>query len=74
MRGVTIGAQFLPNVPWAWKSFWAHPMVLLTLVMRKLVSVRLEIVLISTQDRCTVCAECTTGKEIALNTPDRTPR
>jgi hypothetical protein len=20
---------FAPNVPWAWKSFWAHPMVLL---------------------------------------------
>ena len=23
------GARFAPNVPWAWKSFWAHPMVLL---------------------------------------------
>jgi hypothetical protein len=23
------GARFVPNVSWAWKSFWAHPMVLL---------------------------------------------
>jgi hypothetical protein len=26
------------------------------------------------QDRCTVCDECTTGMEIALGTPDGTPR
>jgi hypothetical protein len=24
-----MGAQFVPNVPRAWKSFWAHSMVLL---------------------------------------------
>jgi hypothetical protein len=24
-----MGARFVPNVSWAWKSFWAHPMVLL---------------------------------------------
>jgi hypothetical protein len=24
-----MGAQFASNVPRAWKSFWAHPMVLL---------------------------------------------
>ena len=24
----------------------------------------------SVQDRCTVCAECTIGSEISLNTPD----
>jgi hypothetical protein len=36
--------------------------------------VRLEIVLILTQDRCTVCAERTTGSEILLDTPDGTPR
>jgi hypothetical protein len=23
------GSRFTPNVPRAWKSFWAHPMVLL---------------------------------------------
>jgi hypothetical protein len=28
----------------------------------KLISVHLEIVLISAEGRCTVCAECTTGK------------
>jgi hypothetical protein len=27
-----------------------------------------------TQDRCTVCAECSTGMELALGTPDGTPR
>jgi hypothetical protein len=37
-------------------------------------SVRLEMVLILTQDSCTVCAECTTGLEIILDTTDGTPR
>jgi hypothetical protein len=23
-----IGAQFMPNVPWVWKSFWTYPMEL----------------------------------------------
>jgi hypothetical protein len=27
-----IGAQFAPNVPWAWKLFWAYPMELLVWV------------------------------------------
>jgi hypothetical protein len=40
----------------------------------ELVSVHLEIVLILAQDRCTVCAECTTGVEIILGTLDGTPR
>jgi hypothetical protein len=40
----------------------------------ELVSVHFEIVLISAQDRCTVCTECTTGVEIILGTPDGTPR
>ena len=34
-----------------------------------LVSIHLEIVLTSVQDRCTVCTECNTGVEIALGTP-----
>ena len=34
-----------------------------------LVSVRLEIVLILTQDKCTVCAECTKGAKIILEHP-----
>jgi hypothetical protein len=40
----------------------------------KLVSVRLEIVLILTQDRSIVCAERTIGLEIVLDAPDGTPR
>jgi hypothetical protein len=40
----------------------------------ELVSVHLEIVFISAQDRCMVCAECTTGVEIILGTPDGTPK
>ena len=35
-----------------------------------LVLVQLEIVLILTQDRCTVCAEHTIGSEIILDAPD----
>jgi hypothetical protein len=34
----------------------------------------LDIVLILTQDRCTVSAEHTIGSEIVLDTPDVTPR
>jgi hypothetical protein len=41
---------------------------------RKLISVRLEIVLILMQDRCTVCAEYTIGSEIILDAPDETHR
>jgi hypothetical protein len=38
------------------------------------ISIRLEIVLISAQNRCMVCAEYTTGMEMALGTPNGTPR
>jgi hypothetical protein len=40
----------------------------------KLVSIHLEIVLVSMQDRCTVCANCTINSEIVLDAPDGTPR
>ena len=40
----------------------------------KLIFVHLEIVLIWTQDQCTVCAECTIGSEIILDAPDGTSR
>ena len=40
----------------------------------KLILVRLEIVLILTQDRCMVCDEHTIGSEIILEAPDGTPR
>ena len=39
----------------------------------ELISVRLKIVLILTQDRSTVCVERTIGSEIILDTPDGTP-
>jgi hypothetical protein len=37
-------------------------------------SVRLDIVLILMQDRCTVCAKCSIGSEIILDAPDGTPK
>jgi hypothetical protein len=33
----------------------------------------LDLVLILTQNRCTVCVERTIGSEIILDTPDETP-
>jgi hypothetical protein len=46
----------------------------MTWVKWKLVSVHLEIVLISTQDRYTFCAKRTIGSEIILDAHDYTPR
>jgi hypothetical protein len=43
-------------------------------VMWNLVSVHLEIVLVSVQYRCTVCTERTVGSEMILHAPDGTPR
>jgi hypothetical protein len=42
--------------------------------MWNLVLDRLETVLVSVQDRCTVCTEHTIGIEIVLGTLDGTPR
>ena len=39
------------------------------LVLWKLVSFRLEIVLVSVQDRCTVCAKRSIGLDIIFNAP-----
>jgi hypothetical protein len=39
-----------------------------------LVSVRVEIVLVSVQDRCIVCAKRTIGTEIVLDAPNDTPK
>jgi hypothetical protein len=44
-----------------------------TWVIWNLVS-NLEMVLVSVQDRCMVCAKHTTGSEIILDAPDGTPR
>jgi hypothetical protein len=65
----------VPNIPRAWKSFWAYSMELLGDVGQVEAPFRyvLEIVLISTQDRCIVWDEHTIGMEIVLHTPDRTP-
>ena len=41
----------------------------MTLDLWKLVSVHLEIVLVSVQDRCTVCAKHTIGSDIVFNAP-----
>jgi hypothetical protein len=40
----------------------------------KLVLIRLEIVLILTQDTCTICAKCIIGLEIILDVSNATPR
>jgi hypothetical protein len=40
--------------------------------MWNLVSVRLETMLVSVQDRCTVCTEYTIGSKIILDAPDGT--
>jgi hypothetical protein len=42
--------------------------------MWNLVPVHLETVLLSVEDRCTVCAKRTLGSKIVLETPDATPR
>ena len=63
------------DVPLAQKSFWTHSMVPLGDEVE--VEARfgvLDIVLILTQDRCTVCVKRTIGLEIILDASDGTPR
>ena len=43
-------------------------------VMWNLTSLRLETVLVSVQDRCTICAKCAIVLEIILDAPDGNPR
>ena len=43
-------------------------------IIWNLASVQLEIVLVSVQDSCMVCAQCTIGSEIVVEVPDGTPR
>ena len=45
-----------------------------TWVMSNLVSICLETVLVSVQDRCTICAKRSVGLGIVLDTPNGTPR
>ena len=44
------------------------------MVKWKLISVRFEVVLISTQDWCTICTERAIVSEVMLGAPDGTPR
>ena len=56
-------------------SFWTHPIELLGDVGHvESRSVRLEMVLVLMEDRCTVCAKRTIGSDIVLDAPDGTPR
>jgi hypothetical protein len=45
-----------------------------TWVLSNLVLVCLETVLVSVQDRCTVCAKCSIGSIIIMDAPDGTSR
>ena len=47
---------------------------LVTRAMSNHVSVHLEMLLVSVQDRCMVCVKRTIGLEIVLDAPDGTPR
>jgi hypothetical protein len=63
------------DIPQAQKSFWMHPMELLGDVGH--IESRFgpfETMLVSVQDRCTVCAKRTIGLEIILDAPDGPPR
>jgi hypothetical protein len=65
----------VPNVPQALKSFWTHLTVLLG--DEALVDAHFDPFGDSANlaaNRCTVCAECTTGSEIILDAPGGTPR
>ena len=70
-----IGARFALDVPKAYKSFWAHSMVLVgdeAQVEAHFGLLDIEVIL--THDRGTVCIERTIGSEIILEAPDGTPR
>jgi hypothetical protein len=61
----TIGSEIVLGIPIILLGEW---------VMWNLVSVHLEIVLVSVQYRGTVCTINTIGSEIILDAPDRTSR
>ena len=63
------------KVPSAQMSFWTHPIELLGDVGHvESRLVRLKMVLVLMEDRCTVCTKRTKGSDIVLYAPDRTPR
>jgi hypothetical protein len=78
------GRMFCLNVPRVQRSFWMHSMELLgawvmwNLILVRLVTmlvlIHLEIVLVSMQDWCTICAKHTIGLEMILTHLIVTPR
>jgi uncharacterized membrane protein len=76
---VGVGTRHVHNLREAYRKLRNHFKhtgwhSLMTWIDLKLVLVCLEIVLILTQDKCTVCVERTIGSEIILDAPDGTPR
>jgi hypothetical protein len=72
---VLVGARFAPNIPLAQKFFCTHLIVLRgDEAQVKACFGPFGQLLILTQDRCTVCIECTIGSKIILDAPDGTPR
>ena len=70
-----IGARFASNVPKDRKWFSMHPMELLGDVGHvESLFFPLQIVFVSIQDRCIVCARHSIGSDIVLDTPDGTTR
>jgi hypothetical protein len=70
-----MGAQFALNILLAHKLFWTHTIVLLgDEAQVEGLSISLAIVLILTQDWCSVCAERTIGSKIILDAPNGSPR
>ena len=75
---VSLGARYVHNLRPTYKRLGNHFgrnrwYFYVMWVRWKLVSICLEILLISAQDRCPVCAESTMAQEIDLGTPDGTP-
>jgi hypothetical protein len=69
-----IGVWFAPYIPHAQKLFRCTGRYSWVIWLKwKLISVRLETVLVSVQDRCTVYTKCTIASEIILDAPDGTP-
>jgi hypothetical protein len=60
----------VPNIAQVQKLSWTHP----TWILWNLVSVYLEIVLVSVLDRYRVCAKHTRGSEVILDTSDGTTK
>jgi hypothetical protein len=61
-----IGARFAPNKPYAQKSFWTHPIILLGDEAQVEACLSQFGVVILMQERCAVCVKCTNGSKIGL--------